>query len=109
LTHLHADVGVVSAAFAAGAAVPAPVVPREGLVDSTVIGVNEAVDTGAVIGRRVPAVDEHGRLRLVTAHRMEHQPFDRDLTSGGVTGVLCQDGFNDFHTAFLLIFLWIIK
>ena len=97
LTHLHADVGVVAASPAAGAAVPSPVVPREGLVNRAVIGIDKSMDTGAVIGRRVPAVDEYRCLWLVTAHRMEHQPFDRDLAAGSVAGVLCQDRFNQFH------------
>ena len=87
LAHLHPDVGVVPAPLAAGAAVPAPVVPGKGLVHRPVISVNEPMHAGAVVGRAVPGLDEHGRLRLGAAHRVEHQslylwssflPYSRD-------------------------------
>ena len=66
--HLHADMGVIAAALGAGSTVPASVVPRKGLVDRAVIGIDEAVDTGIAVRGTVPAVDEHRRPRLRTAH-----------------------------------------
>ena len=83
--------GIVSAAFAAGTAVPASVVPGEGLIHCAVIAVNKTMHTGIVIGRAVPAIDKHRRLRLGTSHRMEHQPLDCDLSSCRIAGIFRQN------------------
>ena len=96
--HLHPDVGVVAAC----PAMPAPVVPGEALVDGAIVPVNEAVNAGPVIAGLVPVLDEHLCVWLWTAHRVEHQPLDRDFPPRLVAGILGQNRFHQFHLLVLL-------
>ena len=72
---------------------PASMIPRERLLDSTVIAINEAVYTGSIIGGAVPAIDEYRGLGLWASNGVEHQTLDRDFASCGIAGILCQNGF----------------
>ena len=47
---------------------PSPVVPWQCLIHRSIISINKTMHTGIVIGRAVPAVDKHRRLRLRAAH-----------------------------------------
>ena len=91
--HLHTDVGVVGSA----ARMPAAMVPGKGLINRTVQGINEAVNTGTSLRGTVPTVYEHRCLRLGTTDAVEHQALNRDLSSRSVTRVLCQNTLDQFH------------
>ena len=104
--HLHPHVGVVDAA----AAVPAPVVPGQGLPEGSGVGVDEAVDADVAAFRPVPALHKDLRRGLVAAHGVEHQPLGplglkgripavRFGQIGLVTGIFRQKGLNEFHTS----------
>ena len=54
-THLNANVGVVRGP----SGVPASPLPGKGLIDIARVAVNESMNTGTIMGRAVPAFDEH--------------------------------------------------
>ena len=93
LTHLNTDVGVV----AGPATMPAPVIPGQGLVHCSIIGINEAVDAGVVVGALVPVLDENRSTRLGASNRVQHETFDCDFPPRHVARVLGHNRFNQFH------------
>ena len=93
LTHFHADVGVVRAA----ATMPATMVPRQGLVNGTIVAVNETVDAGTVVAFAVPVLYENRSAGLRTANGVEHQTLYGDFLPGFIARVLCQNRFNQLH------------
>lgn len=93
LAHFNADVGVICRA----ASVPAPMVPRKGLINIAGVGVDEAMHTGVGVAGTIPVLDEHGSRRLRTADGVQHQTLGCDLPPCGIAGVLCQNALNDVH------------
>ena len=101
--HLDADVGVVPAALAAAAAMPAPVIPGEGLVNVAGVGVNETVNTSPVITCAVPILHENGRFRLGASYAVEHQALNGDLAPRLIAGVIGEVALNNVHCWFSLL------
>ena len=91
-THFNPNVGVVSGS----ASVPAPVVPRKGLIHGAGVPVNKPMHTGFK-ARTIPILHEYGSVRLGTAHGMEHQPFHRDLPAALIAIIFRQDTLHQFH------------
>jgi len=92
-THFHTNVGVVCVT----ASVPATMIPRQSLIDSAFISINETVNTGIVVGCTVPGINKDCCIRLGTSNRMQHQSFDGNLSSCRVAGVFLQNAFYEFH------------
>ena len=91
-THFNPNVGVVGGS----ASVPAPVVPRKGLIYSAGVSVNEPMHTDFK-ARTVPVLHEHRSIGLGTSHGMKHQPFHRDLPAAFVAIIFCQKILYQFH------------
>ena len=66
LTHFNTDVGVV----AGPAAMPAPLIPGQGLIDRSIIRINEAVYACALVSAFVPVFDENRSTRLGASNRV---------------------------------------
>ena len=94
LTHFNTNMRVVRAA----AAVPASMIPRQGLIDLPRVGVNESVDAYlTAISRRIPVIHKHHSGGLRTAYRVEHEALYGDFSACDIAGVFGEDLLNDFQ------------